>query len=259
MPKVTDPSLLAALNGPRQAAPAQAAPQAPNIKMSDEQSKRGLQARLMRQAEIAYTDAINAGYDPTSARNWVASIFEDAPKGVGEGIGTLIRNDVSDRGRQAENLFTEAFAKAMTGAQSSLPEEAKYPKMMFTRPGQNFNTFAPQARAAREAAFEGAASSTGAGREQIGRFPSNLRPSDQGGSPQNAFDLSGGQSRTTIPVGSFYRDPQGNIRRNLNEDRGNPIVQKAARANAPQAAPSGGVMPRKPGETVSQYLARTGG
>ncbi len=255
MPKVADPNALGLGSGPRQPAPMQPAPQGASIKMTEEQSKRGLQARLMRQAEIAYTDAINAGYDPTSARNWVASIFEDMPKGIGEGMGTLIRNDVSDRGRQAENLFTEAFAKAMTGAQSSLPEEAKYPKMMFTRPGQNFSTFAPQARAARETAFEGAAASTGAGRSEIGRFPSNLRPGDRGGSPQNAFDLSGGQSRTTIPVGSFYRDPQGNIRRNLNEDRGNPIVQKAA----PQAAPSGAVAPRRPGETVSQYLARTGG
>lgn len=234
MPKVTDPSLLAALNGGRQPAPAQAAPQGANIKMTEEQSKKGIQARLMRQAEIAYTDAINAGYDPTSARNWVASIFEDIPKGLGEGIGTAIRNDVSDRGRQAENLFTEAFAKSMTGAQSSLPEEAKYPKMMFTRPGQNFSTFAPQARAARETAFEGALSAAGPGGAEIGRFPSNLRPNDRGGSPQTAFDLSGGQSRTTIPVGAFYRDPQGNIRRNLNEDRGNPIVQKAGAANASQ-------------------------
>lgn len=40
----------------------------------------------------------------------------------------------------------------------------------------------------------------------------------------NPVDLSGGQSRATIPTGAFYRDPKGNIRRNDNGDAGNPII-----------------------------------
>lgn len=39
------------------------------------------------------------------------------------------------------------------------------------------------------------------------------------------LDLSQGQSREQIPRGAFYRDPQGNIRKNENGDTGNPIMR----------------------------------
>lgn len=45
------------------------------------------------------------------------------------------------------------------------------------------------------------------------------------GSQRKPFDLSGGQSRSTIPFGAYYKDPQGNIRRNDNGDAGNPIIK----------------------------------
>jgi hypothetical protein len=44
------------------------------------------------------------------------------------------------------------------------------------------------------------------------------------GTQERPFDLSSGQSRSSIPKGAFYRDPQGNLRRNENGDAGNPIV-----------------------------------
>jgi hypothetical protein len=50
-----------------------------------------------------------------------------------------------------------------------------------------------------------------------------FKPKGQG-SYASPFDLSGGQSRTAIPKGSYYRDPKGNIRLNENADAGNPIV-----------------------------------
>jgi hypothetical protein len=50
-----------------------------------------------------------------------------------------------------------------------------------------------------------------------------FKPKGQG-SYAAPFDLSGGQSRTAIPKGSYYRDPKGNIRLNENADAGNPIV-----------------------------------
>jgi len=53
----------------------------------------------------------------------------------------------------------------------------------------------------------------------------------------NPIDLSDGRSRTTIPKGAWYRDPQGNIRRNDNGDAGNPIFKSAAPKAA--AAPPG--------------------
>lgn len=47
------------------------------------------------------------------------------------------------------------------------------------------------------------------------------------GTVSDPFDLSGGQSRNSVPMNAFYRDPQGNIRKNINGDRGNPIVRPA--------------------------------
>jgi hypothetical protein len=50
------------------------------------------------------------------------------------------------------------------------------------------------------------------------------------GSYAAPFDLSAGQSRRGIPQGSYYRDPEGNIRRNENFDAGNPIVTAPRKA-----------------------------
>lgn len=41
---------------------------------------------------------------------------------------------------------------------------------------------------------------------------------------KNPVDLSAGQSRTQIPKGAYYKDKEGNIRRNDNLDNGNPII-----------------------------------
>lgn len=48
------------------------------------------------------------------------------------------------------------------------------------------------------------------------------------GTRDKPFDMSGGQSRSSIPRGAYYKDPRGNLRRNDNGDRGNPIVQARA-------------------------------
>jgi hypothetical protein len=53
-----------------------------------------------------------------------------------------------------------------------------------------------------------------------------------GVSPENPFDLSSGESRSTIPKGGYYRDPEGNLRRNDNGDAGNPIIKPAKATNA---------------------------
>lgn len=56
-----------------------------------------------------------------------------------------------------------------------------------------------------------------------------FKPKGQG-SYASPFDLSGGQSRTAIPKGSYYRDPDGNIRVNENFDAGNPIITAPRKA-----------------------------
>ncbi|MCA6264150.1 hypothetical protein, partial [Phenylobacterium sp.] len=59
--------------------------------------------------------------------------------------------------------------------------------------------------------------------------------------PDQPLILSEGRSRADLPRGAFYRDPQGNIRRNDNEDRGNPIIRKAPPIAPPPRATSGAV------------------
>lgn len=77
----------------------------------------------------------------------------------------------------------------------------------------------------------------------------------------NPFDLSGGQSRTTVPIGAMYRDPEGNIRRNDNGDAGNPIIVPVRK---PVAASVAATAPRKPapakaaGQRRMRYNPQTG-
>lgn len=46
---------------------------------------------------------------------------------------------------------------------------------------------------------------------------------------------------TSMPRGAYYRDPQGNLRRNDNGSRGNPIVEKTATAKPPAAKTPAGL------------------
>lgn len=55
------------------------------------------------------------------------------------------------------------------------------------------------------------------------------------------LDLSQGQSREQIPRQAFYRDPQGNIRKNENGDTGNPIMRGPGIQQAPQGPPAAAV------------------
>lgn len=62
-------------------------------------------------------------------------------------------------------------------------------------------------------------------------------PSTDGqGTPDKPYDLSRGQPRSSIPVGAHYIDPRGNLRRNDNGDRGNPIIKPASRVKAEAGA-----------------------
>jgi hypothetical protein len=51
--------------------------------------------------------------------------------------------------------------------------------------------------------------------------------------------LQEGRSRADLPKGAFYQDPQGNVRRNDNADRGNPIIRKAPPIPQPPGVKSG--------------------
>jgi len=51
--------------------------------------------------------------------------------------------------------------------------------------------------------------------------------------------LQEGRSRADLPKGAFYQDPQGNVRRNDNADRGNPIIKKAPPIPPPPGGKAG--------------------
>ena len=65
--------------------------------------------------------------------------------------------------------------------------------------------------------------------------------------PDQPLILKEPRTRADLPKGAFYQDPQGNVRRNDNADRGNPIVRKAPqiapppRANTAPAAPAAAI------------------
>lgn len=202
-------------------------PQKMSPKATEDQAKANTYARLMRDAELSYDRAVNQGYNPGGIRNTTASFFEGLPLGGLDGVGAMIRDDVSDRARQAELQWSDAQLKAVSGAASPEAEVKRNVRTFFPRPGENMADINPQKTRARTTAFESAQMRAGPYSSTIGRYPQMLGKGAQGSAPDNAFDLSQGQSRTTIPAGAYYRDPQGNIRQNMNDDNGNPIVMKA--------------------------------
>lgn len=207
-------------------------------KPTEDQAKAAGWAASMNNAERSYGKAVSEGYEPGSFRNSTASLMEAAPWGMLDGLGTLIRDDVGDRGRQAELQWSDNQLRAISGANAPEPEVKRNIKTYFTRPGETFDSAEPQKAAGRRVAFEAARTRSGPLSLQAGVYPQEL-----GGTLENPLDLSGGQSRDDAPKGAYYRDAQGNIRRNDNGDRGNPIftpAQKKAAANAKLKATSAG-------------------
>lgn len=189
-------------------------------KPTEDQAKSLTYARLMGDAERSYDQAVAQGYNPGSFRNTAASIAEGLPFGGLDGVGALLRNDVSDRARQAELQWSDAQLKALSGAAAPEAEVKRGVKTFFARPGENFQDINPQKSNARQVAYSSARTRSGPLQQQAG-----LYPSEPGYSPDKPLDLSRGQSRSSVPVGAYYLDPQGNIRRNDNGDKGNPVVR----------------------------------
>lgn len=241
MPRVTDPALLSQLNssiqdqwgpgaaempdgsivryGPRGALtvlkPATSTDPA-LLKLTEEQGKAAGQLRMMRDAEAKYQAALRAGYNPTSFLNRAASYVEHIP--FVDGLAPTLRPPSGDLGYQAEQQWADAQLRATSGAAATEPEVKRSRETFFPMSGEIPRDIGPIKQSSREQAFESAKSRAG----PLGATAGAYRYS-----PDNPIDLSKGQSRSTIPFGAFYRDPQGNIRRNDNEDRGNPIIRKA--------------------------------
>lgn len=200
-------------------------------KPTEDQGKALTFGKLMTDAEGSYRKAVEDKYNPGDLRNTAASFFEGLPFGGLDGVGAVIRDDVSDRARQAELQWSDAQLKAVSGAASPEAEVKRNIKTFFPRPGENVTDISPQKQSAREQAFQSARIRSGPLSSQVGVYPG-----EPGSSVNNPLDLSRGQSRATAPVNAFYRDPQGRIRQNKNGDAGNPIVVNALARQVPKAS-----------------------
>jgi hypothetical protein len=76
------------------------------------------------------------------------------------------------------------------------------------------------------------------------------------GALENPYDLSRGQSRSTIPLGAYYKDPFGNLRRNDNGDTGNPKIDALTRLQRKEAV--GAKVSRALKPKVLTYNPKTG-
>lgn len=61
-------------------------------------------------------------------------------------------------------------------------------------------------------------------RQNLDRVREDVILNNKGVNTSNPYDLSSGETRSHIPRGAFYKDAEGNIRRNDNGDAGNPII-----------------------------------
>lgn len=188
-------------------------------------------ATLMDSGLRSYNKAKADGYDPSSVRNILARGIEDGPIPGGNFLADVIRDKPSERARAAELQFVDGALRTTSGANAPEPEVRRATRSYFRQPGEA-DTVEPE-RAALRDRFR-ATSIRAAG-------PAYVPAVDGAGTMEDPFDLSKGQSRKSIPVGALYRDQQGNVRKNDNLDRGNPIVKASptARPTRPAAgAPS---------------------
>lgn len=212
--------------------------------------KAGAQAALMDQAITDYGQARNEGYNPASFGNSMALGLESI-WGVGPWMADVVRDNPSERGRAAELQYTEGALRALTGAAATDPETRRTARNMFRQPGESA-AVEPNKAAIRQRFSDQIKTAAG---------PAYIDPQAPGRSAQRPIDLSAGQSREGIGRGLFYRDPQGNIRRNDNGDPGNPIILPAAggRAPAPKKGGQARVQTAPRPKTDAEYRALPSG
>lgn len=140
-----------------------------NFKMTEDQGKAQMYARLMASSEPDYLAAVNEGYDPNNWRVIAARIFEggDKPSEFGKMAGSFFRNDLQDRAQQAELLYQDPYLKSMTGAASETGERTKLPTLLATQPFQKMSVMGPQTRRTREQVYEAALLRSGPARATL--------------------------------------------------------------------------------------------
>lgn len=100
--------------------------------LTEGQSKALQYGTMMRGAEADYQAARAAGYDPGSFRNRFAEFASLIPWDQ-DIVGRAIRDDLADRGFQAERRWAEANLRQLTGAAASDPEITRVQAINFDR------------------------------------------------------------------------------------------------------------------------------
>lgn len=89
----------------------------------------------------------------------------------------------------------------------------------------------------------------------LGYIDTNINQILPGIDPSNPIDMTGIPSRRLIPKEAYYKDAQGNVRRNDNFDKGNPIVPGyAAKAAKALSASQGAGVNNLPNGSYDQRL-----
>ena len=136
-------------------------------KLTEGQGKSIQYGLMMRGAEEDYQRARQEGYDPASLRNQAAAVAGLIPFD-GDYFGRLIRDDVSDRGRQAELRWAEGNLRQLTGAAATNPEIARVAAINFDRGNDQL---ADQRYRTRAETYKGTRFAAGPGASALGDYP----------------------------------------------------------------------------------------
>lgn len=182
-------------------------------KLTEGQGKALLFGNMMAGAERDYQQARRDGYNPASLRNQVASAAGVIPFD-GDFFGRLIRDDVSDRGRQAELRWAEGNLRQLTGAAATNPEIARVAAINFDRGNDEL---AEQRYQTRAETFQGTKYSAGPGASVLGDYPEmrGLVGTDtENGLPSypGIAAMTQGATELPIPEGGYGGPRPGDVR-----------------------------------------------
>lgn len=136
-------------------------------KLTEGQGKSVLYGGMMRGAERDYQQARKEGYDPSSLRNQAARVAGIIPFD-GDFFGRLIRDDVSDRGNQAELRWAEGNLRQLTGAAATNAEIARVAAINFDRGNDELSD---QRYRTRAETYDGTRYAAGPGSKVLGEYP----------------------------------------------------------------------------------------
>lgn len=211
-------------------------------KLTEAQGKAVNFGMMMRGGERDYQAARAAGYNPASLRNQVAD-FADMIPWDGGALPRLIRDDVSDQGRQAETRWTEANLRQLSGAAVTPGEVTRTAAINFDRANDEL---ADQRYRTRAESYAGTRFTAGPGAAALGEYPAaggpgvgpmkdglptypgisalaagisdggpgtSTGPTGPGFSPEDPFDLGslGPEDLLKLQAGQYVRRADGTV------------------------------------------------